>query len=298
MKSIKLTKILSFVLAAALIFSTLAVAVFAAQDGAAAFNNAVSSLKSATTLESKESRLNTATTALNTYLAGGGAVTDDAISDSYAYYSEVKPAIEESVSACRDFMSFVSLAVVETNTYIETRAYLDSAQALLDKIDENYGDVKIMMSEYDTLTNKLKLPEANCKSYLSYAEAAANGKTYKEILENYERAQTAKNLVEIEDYPGLDVADGNMKIATNLMANITLDTKPFLDAVKSIGKAKTIPLGIKNARSALLGVDLTAPGVSNAIKNIDKAERNYDKEVKDCNSEIEEANELIFAIIF
>ena len=278
MKSLKLRKILSLVLAITLTFTVFAVAVSAAlEDNASAFNSAVSRIKSATTLESKESNLKSADTAIAAYIADGGSVTDAAINDSYAYYSEVKPVIEASVKACNDFVEYVALALVETNTFVETKGYLDLAEALLDKIDLKYGDVSLMKTEYDKITDSLVDPIKVCEDFISYASMAAAATNYKDANTYYTLASNAKTQIEILDYPGLDEAEANLAIASATMANATLAAKPFLDAVRNIGKADSTPLGIKAAKDALKGIDQTAPGVANALKNLEKADRWHKK---------------------
>lgn len=292
-------RILSLSLVIALIFGLLSFTVSAAlTDSASLFNNAVAEIESAATLRAKELKLQEADAALEAYTGDGGSVTDPDISDAYAKYSVLKEDITEKVGFCIEFINCVSIALEETCPYVDKRASLDRATELLDKIDMNYESVSSYKESYDTICAELVEPVEICEAFIAFAEAAANSTTYAEAKRNIRDAEAAKNQITILDFPGLEEAEENLAAANLIMSMAILKAKPFIQAVRDIYKAESIPLGVEAAYAALEGVDRTAEGVSTAMDNLKKIEGGYNKSVKAGNDTVNELMLMAFAILF
>ena len=195
-------------------------------------------------------------------------------------------------------MNAVSAALEETAPYVTVRDSLDLAESLLDKIDEDYGSVGLHREFYDEMRAELKIPIKVCEDFISYAALAAEAKTYAEASKNIDLASAAKKAITILDYPGLEEADEDIATAKNFMYQQIYNATPFCDAVKNISKAKSVPIGIKEAYEILKTVDATAENAVTALNNLKKAERSYNKSAKAGNEAVDEIAELCFAILF
>lgn len=299
MKNKKFKKILSLSLAVAMIFGLLSFTAAAALDeNASAFNQAVAAIENASNLSTKELKLNEADAALEAYINAGGDPTDAVVSEAYARYLPLKSDITEKVGYCQEFINCVSAALEENCTYPDKRANLDRAAELLDKIDPAYSVVSEYKDYYSTVCAELIEPIEICEAFIAYAEAAANSTTYADAKKNIRNAEAAKNQITILDYPGLEEAESKLVTANMMMSMAVLKAKPFIQAVRDIYKAETVPLGVLAAYNALEGIDKTAEGVSTAMDNLKKAEGSYNRSASAANNAIDEITLLTLGILF
>ncbi|MBQ3016249.1 MAG: hypothetical protein IJD79_05670 [Clostridia bacterium] len=299
MRKTRITKLLSLALALSLIFGLLSFTASASlTDTATAFSDAVADIKNADSLEAREIKLAEATEALGAYITAGGTEADAEIADAYADYLEEKTDIETKVGYCLDFIDYVSAATDVNNTYPVKRENLDKAEALIDIIDKDYKTVASYVAHYNNTVAELYEPVLICEAFIKYAKLAAEATTYEEASSNLKTAEAAKQQISIPDYPGIDEAEANLDIARATMSMAVLKATPFIQAVRNINKAESVPIGVQAAYAALEGVDETAEGVPTALNNLKKAERNYNKSAEDGNEAMNELATLAFGLIF
>ena len=299
MKNTRINKLISIVIALATLLGAFALTVNAAlSDNAAEFISAVNAIDSATTLKAKENALAKADNAFDKYVNAGGSANDPSVASAYESYVEKKATIEASIKNCLDFIEYVGIALDTNSTFPVKKENIDKAAELIDKIDLEYETVALYKNYYTTLCAELDEPIRICEMFIAYAKAAAEATTYEEANRNKKNAEAAKGQITIPDYPGLDEAEANLNIAASTMAFAVLNAKPFIDAVRNVNKADTIPLGVKNAYAVYETIDKTAEGVSTALNNLKKIERDYNKSAKSANDIINETTAISFAILF
>lgn len=308
MKKTFKNKIISFVLALTLILGAMTFAIYAATPTSSDFNEAVDAIKSAATLEARESALEEATDVLDAYKTAGGSESDAEIAEAYEYYVTAKADIEEKVGYCNEFIEAVVAALDETAPYLEIRKNCDIAIALRDeeKIDMSYRSVELHSDWLDELTKgTLSEIEEICDKYIENAKNAAEAKTWKDAKRFVELAETSKgNILDIdypvglEDYEGFDDADKNIDKAKAFMKAQAAAAKPFCEAVKNISRAESIPDGIAQAYKILETIDETEENAAIALANLQKAERSYNRTVKYANADADEAANLCFSLLF
>jgi hypothetical protein len=255
-------------------------------------------MKNADSLEKRENKLAEATAALNAYLTSGGTEADAEIADAYADYLEEKTDIETNVGYCLDFIDYVSAATDVNNTYPVKKENLDKAEALLDKIDTEYKTVAAYVTYYNNTVAELYEPVLVCEAFLKYAKLAAEATTYEEARSNLKNAEAAKQQITIPDYPGIEEAEANLDIARATMSMAVLKATPFIQAVRNINKAESVPIGVMAAYAALEGIDQTADGVATALGNLKRAEKNYNNSAEDGNEALNELAALAFGLVF
>ncbi len=299
MRKTRITKLLSLTLVLSLIFGLFSFTASASlTDNATAFSEAVEAMRNANSLEARETKLAEATDALTAYITAGGTEADAEIAAAYATYLEEKTDIETKVGYCLDFIDFVSAATNVDNTYPVKKENLEKAEALLDKIDTEYKTVAYYVTYYNNTTADLYEPVLVCETFIKYAKLAAEATTYEEASSNLKTAEVAKQQIVIPDYPGLEEAEANLDIARATMSMAILKATPFIQAVRNINKAESIPIGVKAAYAALEGIDETAEGVSTALNNLKKAERDYNKSAEEGNEALNELAALAFGLVF
>jgi len=272
----------------------------AAYDPLESLGSALDSIDTALTLTEKEEYLIAATEHLGAYTEGGGEITEGEVKALYDRYLAYKSEIDEKVGYCTRFMEYVDFAVYGEGGFTETVELLDAAEALLDKIDESYIGIAGAKADYTNLRAELYAPIEVCKSYIAFARAAAEAKNYGEAAENYNKAITFRARITIEDYPGLDEAEQDLKAADEFMSQRLQAAQNFIIAVKSISKAESVPLGIKEAYEIFErdNVDETAEGASSAMSELRMLEATYDRNVKRANGDVDEAMQLMLWFIF
>ena len=301
-------KFLPLILALTLMLAAIPLAAYAETATASDFANAVTAIKNATTLEAKEAALENATDVLSAYKNGGGSESDAAIADAYDYYETAKADIEQRVGWCNEFVEAVSAALDVTAPYATIRENLDIAKALIDeeKVDMAYGSVSLHEEfRNDLEKNKLKEPEEVCQKFVDYAAKAAAAKTWKEADQYVTLANAAKMAMDKFDYPleldgyeGVEEAKKQIEAAKEFMSAQVIAAKPFCEAVKNIGKAESVSIGILEAYEILEGIDATAENAAASLANLEKAKRSYNRSVKEANAAANEAAELLFSLLF
>lgn len=299
MKKIRNNKTISLFLALTLLFGVFSFAAFAAiSDAANAFINAVAAIENAKTLESEEAALSAAANALSAYVDAGGSETDAEISEAHAKYLTLKEDIEKRVGYCLDFIEFVNMALDENEAFSVRKENIDKAEELYDKVDPEYKTVSSYQKYYSSLISELDEPIIICETFIAAAKAAAESKTYGEAKRNIRTAEAAKALITIHDYPGLEEAEKNIDTALSMMAMAVYEATPFIQAVKNINKADSIPAGVLAAYAELEGIDQTAEGVYAALTNLKRIENDYNEAAEGGNIVIDEITAITFGIVF
>lgn len=298
MKKVTTCKAISLALAFSIIFGIFSLTAFAIADDAYEFINAVANIENANSLTEEEERLALATDLLESYLDAGGNESDEQISSAYADYLVLKADIEARIGYCLEFIEYVNAALDANASYTVKKENLAKAEALLEKIDMDYATTADYNRYYAEVVEQLKIPEKICEDFIKAAKAAAESTTYAEAKKNLRVAEDAKALITLPDYPGLDEAEINLDIAASIMAMAVYNATEFIQAVRNINKAKSVPIGVLEAYAKLDGVDTTAEGVSTALNNLKNTEKKYNTAAKTGNDTIDELTAITFGILF
>ncbi len=292
--------ILLTVLIVAFLASVITVAAFAAAaDTAQQFVAFVGYLENAEDINMQQLYLESIDAIWGTYVSEGGTSEDEAVAESYQKYLTIQAAVETKISVCNEFIDYVNAANSATG-YPEKKEKLENAKALLDQIDMEYEGVSSAYSLYNSIVYQLQEPEETCQRYIEEAAAAAEaaklGKTCYEVKQLISKAKVTKQLIKIQDYPGLSEADENIREAERYISDKALEAAPFVLAVRNISSASSIPEGVMAAYNALVGIDETADGVYAAISDLEKIESDYNAEVKEANDIANEAGSFMFIL--
>jgi hypothetical protein len=272
----------------------------AASDDWAAFVESVGAVKNALTLDEKYECLLSAEESLNAYTTGGG-VPDAEGETIIAEYRALKEEVEASIARCEEFIEYVELALTYDGvSFVDMMENLEKAEALLDLIDTTYTGITGFKNDYSALIFAYKEPIEICESFIRYASLAANAETYEEASLNYARANDCKSNITILDYPGLDEAEENLKVANAFMSERLLRAKDFIEAVANIGKAENLAKAIEDAYAIIErdNVDVTAEGASAAYEELSSLKFKYDRDVTRSNKAVDDAIQFIFGFIF
>ncbi len=297
-KSQKTFRLISVILAVTLALAALTITIFAAiEETAQSFIEAVELIESTTNLEEQETYLELAENLWQVYTDEGGSSEDEIIAEHYEKYMDSKEIIEQKVAYCIEFIQYVE-AANEAEDYPTIKANLIKAEELINKIDSDYVGVQSAKTTYSNLCKTLSEPEGLCEMYIEKAAAAAEANTYYDANYILTEAKRLKANITIEDYPGLDEADENIKKTEKFLAARLLEAAPFIIAVRNISLAENVPAGVMAAYEALKGIDQTTDGVSSALSDLKKTEKEYNQKAQIANEAASEAESVVFAFIF
>ncbi len=275
-------------------------------DPAANFIETIEILETTSDINDRETYLADATAYWQMYIDNGGTPSDTRVSESYKKYTTLKKEIELTIESCIKFTQFVENAS-NAYEYLSQKENLVNAEALLEKIDENYSGVSSSLEIYNLMIEKISNPERTCKLYIEKANTASDAKNYAEANKAVSDAKTLKNSINsfannnfpgIDKYPGLKEADEKIETAKQYLTSCKLKAQPFIMAVENIYEAKTLSEGVIMAYNALEGIDQTTEGVEESLSKLKKIEIEYNNKVNSSNKTAEEVNKFIFAFLF
>ena len=305
MKITKKIRTLSFsLLIAVILFAVASIGAFATlEENAAMFNLYVAQISMTQSLYEKNAYLMAADEVLAAYIDDGGTVDDEAINKSYTEYLSIKDTIELAVEASENFIYYVGESTTAID-YAAMREALDLAAEFVDSADDSYDGVSGAKAIYKNTLAKLSEVERLCDDYITAANRISDSKNHGDMQYKVDSAKNLKGAKLFAEFPGiLNVyegvaeADAIVSEAEAKLAQDLLDAAPFLIAVRNIGQAESIPLGIKAAEEALVGIDRTIAGVPDAMNDLASIKGSYNVKVKNANNITDEAFIIILGLI-
>jgi hypothetical protein len=291
-------------LIAALIFVIASFGAFATlEENAVVFNQYVAQISATQSLYEKSAYLAAAEEILSAYIEEGGTVEDEAIAEAYTEYISIKDVIETAVEASENFIYYVGEAST-ANDYASMREALDNAAAAIDGADDSYDGVAYSRAMYNNTRAKISEAERLCDSYIESASKIPDSKNHGDMqykVDSAKKLREAKLFAEfpgiLDEYEGVAEADEIIANAEAKLAQDLLDAAPFLVAVREIGQAESIPLGIKAAEAALEGIDKTIAGVPEAMNDLNTIKGSYNSKVKNANKLSDQAFSIILGLL-